>query len=155
MAWFIGVAPVEKPRLAVVVALDEPRRPTHTGGAAAAPLFARVAAAQFARLGILTEPEPAPPASLPTPALAASKPRAVVPQRKSRPAPEVARLQGRLLLPDLRGLTVAEVKTVSERAQLSVEITGRGRAVAQSPPPGTVVAASGARIQVRCEADPI
>ena len=102
-----------------------------------------------------TEPQPAPPASPPAPTLAAAKPPAVAPRKKSRPAPEVARLEGRFLLPDLRGLTVAEVKAVSKRAQLSVEITGRGRAVAQSPPPGTVMAASGAHIQVRCEADPI
>jgi stage V sporulation protein D (sporulation-specific penicillin-binding protein) len=70
---------------------------------------------------------------------------------------EVARLADRVLLPDLRGLTVAEVQAVSKQARLPVEISGSGRAVAQSPPPGTVVAASEARIQVRFEplVDPI
>lgn len=157
VAWFIGVAPADAPRIAVVVALDEPRRPNHTGGAAAAPLFARVAAAQLARLGIVTEPEPAPPPSSPTTAIAAAKPPPVAPRKETRPVPEVARLEGRVLLPDLRGLTVAEVKAVSQRAQLVVRITGNGRAVSQSPPPGTVVAASSATIQVRCEpgVDPI
>jgi cell division protein FtsI (penicillin-binding protein 3) len=40
VAWFIGAAPADAPRLVVVAALDEPRRPLHTGGAAAAPPFA-------------------------------------------------------------------------------------------------------------------
>jgi cell division protein FtsI (penicillin-binding protein 3) len=158
VAWFIGVAPADAPRLAITVALDEPRRPTHTGGAAAAPLFARVASAQLARLGILTEPQPAPPSpKATTTTTVAAAPRPVEAQRKARPVPEVVSLEGRVLLPDLRGLTVAEVKAVSERARLAVQITGRGRAVDQSPPPGTVVAASAATIQVRCEpgVDPI
>ena len=189
VAWFIGVAPADAPRVAIAVALDEPHRPTHTGGAAAAPLFARVAAAQLARLGIVTEPQPAPPASRPTivataepprpalartkrpvvarterpvvarterPVVAPEKPRAV-PEEKPRPMPDVARFAGRILLPDLRGLTVAEVEAVSKQAKLPVKITGRGRAVFQSPPPGTVVAAGDVSVLVLCEPemDPI
>lgn len=168
VAWFIGIAPADAPRVAIVVALDEPQRPTHTGGGAAAPLFARVATAQLARLGILTEPglriepEPAPQIPLPTTRTAAAKPTPAVsaapPTRKGAPAiPELLRFGGRILLPDLRGLTVAELKKVSAREELPVEISGRGRAVAQRPPPGSVVAATGTRIEVRCEpgGDPI
>ena len=58
IAWFIGVVPAEDPELVIVVALDEPMGPFHGGGEVAAPLFARVAAAQLARRGILTEPAP-------------------------------------------------------------------------------------------------
>ncbi len=63
IAWFIGVVPADDPELAIVVAIDEPKGYLHTGGYVAAPLFARVAAAQLARRGIITEPEPiaAPP----------------------------------------------------------------------------------------------
>jgi cell division protein FtsI (penicillin-binding protein 3) len=64
-AWFFGIAPADDPRLAIVVALDEPQGVSHTGGAVAAPLFARVAAAQLAHQGILTQPEPIPARSLP------------------------------------------------------------------------------------------
>jgi membrane peptidoglycan carboxypeptidase len=56
-AWFAGAAPAEAPRFVIVAMLDEPRGFVHTGGATAAPLFARVAAAALARDGILTEPE--------------------------------------------------------------------------------------------------
>jgi membrane peptidoglycan carboxypeptidase len=57
-AWFMGVVPADAPRLVIVVRVDEAQRPAHTGGATAAPLFARVAAAQLTRYGIFTEPEP-------------------------------------------------------------------------------------------------
>ena len=60
MAWFVGVVPAENPELAIVVAVDEPMGASHSGGGVAAPLFARVAAAQLARRGIHAEPEPIP-----------------------------------------------------------------------------------------------
>jgi len=56
-AWFMGVVPADAPKLVIVVRVDEAQRPAHTGGATAAPLFARVAAAQLTRYGIFTEPE--------------------------------------------------------------------------------------------------
>jgi len=58
IAWFIGVVPAADPELVIVVALDEPMGRFHGGGAVAAPLFARVAATQLARRGIVTEPAP-------------------------------------------------------------------------------------------------
>ena len=56
-AWFIGMAPADAPRVVIVSQLDEPRRPNHTGGMAAAPLFAKVAAGQLARVGVFVESE--------------------------------------------------------------------------------------------------
>jgi len=56
-AWFMGVVPADAPKLVIVVRVDDAHRPAHTGGATAAPLFARVAAAQLTRYGIFTEPE--------------------------------------------------------------------------------------------------
>ncbi len=167
VAWFIGVAPADAPRLAMVVALDEPRRPTHTGGAAAAPLFARVAAAQLARLGIQTEPAIDVPARPPAVvAKAPAAPAASVPKRVARPLPPVAARKAvaqralpevvtsgdRVLLPDFQGLSVAEVRQITARHGLRVEISGNGRAIAQDPPPGTVVAARGTRVRVRFRA---
>ncbi len=140
VAWFIGAVPADDPRLVVVTALDEPKRPTHTGGGAAAPLFAEVAAAQLSRLGIVTEPvrrqrrakgERAPP-------------------DRSAPPLEITRFANRMLLPDLTGLTVSEVRAVTAQARVAVEISGAGRVVAQDPAPGSVVAAN-SPIHVRFE----
>jgi cell division protein FtsI (penicillin-binding protein 3) len=162
-AWFIGVVPAEAPRLVIVVALDEPRRPQHTGGAAAAPVFARVASAQLARFGLATEPvlppfgsrvvqvaavRPAAPAR-PSPARKAAPAVAAAPP--ARRALEVARVEDRVLLPDFRGFTVAEVRQIAETSQLAVSISGSGRAITQEPPPGTVLAIGGAPVRVRFE----
>lgn len=169
VAWFIGIAPADDPKLVVVAALDEPKRPTHTGGGAAAPLFAEVAAAQLARLGIVTEPQKAPRPAVrepaPTPrarppvqakpvpevrtAESAPRPAAEPPAVSAAPL-EITRLADRVLLPDLTGLTVAEVQAVTARARVAVEISGAGRVVAQEPPPGSIVAANSA-IHVRLE----
>lgn len=61
-SWFVGIVPADDPKLVIATELDEPKAGFHTGGAAAAPLFARVAAAQLTRIGIVTEPEASSPA---------------------------------------------------------------------------------------------
>ncbi|MCR9097545.1 MAG: penicillin-binding transpeptidase domain-containing protein [bacterium] len=66
VAWFMGVVPADDPEIAIVVAVDEPKGALHSGGGIAAPLFARVAAAQLARRGIVTHPAPIPAAPVPT-----------------------------------------------------------------------------------------
>ena len=58
IAWFMGVVPADDPELVIVVAIDEPSGYPHSGGYVAAPVFARVAAAQLAKRGIVTEPAP-------------------------------------------------------------------------------------------------
>ena len=162
VAWFIGLAPIDAPRIAIAVGIDEPRG-VHTGGAVAAPVFARVASALLTQLGIPTEPLLAPPATTRTANVApAAKPDSP-PQRKSNATP-VATLAspshdelgdsvipeaGRLLVPDLRGLTVAEVKRVMSRAPVELEVFGQGHAVAQEPDPGTVLSDGRTRLRVR------
>ncbi len=158
VAWFIGAAPADAPRVVVVVGLDEPRRPHHTGGFAAAPLFAEAAAAQLNRLGIATAPERVVASKLmlaaddlPPPETA--PPPATPPPRTPREPelPGFEKLGNHLLMPDLTGLTIAEVRSITEKNDVSVEISGRGLAIAQDPSPGTVVplAARGAVLRVR------
>jgi cell division protein FtsI (penicillin-binding protein 3) len=103
IAWFIGVVPADDPELAIVVAVDEPKGWIHTGGMVAAPLFARVAAAQLAHRGIVTEPEPIAPPPPPTlvasaePSAPPAAPGAALPAvstgPESRPVAPVAREQ--------------------------------------------------------------
>jgi cell division protein FtsI (penicillin-binding protein 3) len=144
VAWFAGVVPAEAPRLAIVVALDEPRRPDHTGGAAAAPLFARVAAAQLARFGIQTAPQLPDPPTQAMRVATAGPPAAAKPEVPAAPAagepPEFTRLGDRVLVPDLLGLTAEEVRKITARNAVLVETSGSGRVVAQEPSPGSVLA---------------
>jgi hypothetical protein len=142
----------------VVVGIDEPRRPHHTGGAAAAPVFAEVAAAELSRLGIATAPERASAAAAlltddaPPPDLAAAPEPA--PPARPRSLPHFEKLGNRLLMPDLTGLTVTEVRSITETNDVTVEITGRGLAVAQDPSPGTVVTRSPRRATLRVRFEP-
>ena len=62
---------------------------------------------------------------------------------------EISRLDDRVLLPDFRGFTVAEVRQIAASSQLAIRISGSGRAIAQEPPPGTVLAVGGAPVRVR------
>jgi cell division protein FtsI (penicillin-binding protein 3) len=202
VAWFIGIVPADDPQLVIVAGIDEPQRPQHTGGAAAAPLFAHMAASQLARFGIVTEPgantpdfaparggetaivalapaAPAPPAAAPAAiaavdvaaaprptaqlALAAAQAQpvrvAVVgpakqpAARKRRPRADASQVAlqlvpigDRMLMPDFRGLTRSEVRKITATSALDVKMTGRGRAVTQVPPAGTIVGATQALV---------
>jgi cell division protein FtsI (penicillin-binding protein 3) len=174
-AWFMGVVPADAPRLVIVVRVDEARRPAHTGGATAAPLFARVAAAQLTRYGIFTEPERRSAKPSPTVTVARSEPLPSVSAAPGKPAPrsrpsavrpaqpsavhaskptaveQLTSLGDRVLLPDFRGRTLAEVKQMTT-GRIEVQILGRGRAVTQQPPPGTVFALNSGPVTIRFEA---
>jgi cell division protein FtsI (penicillin-binding protein 3) len=41
-AWFVGMAPIDKPRIVVAVMVDEPGKGVYFGGAVAAPVFSQV-----------------------------------------------------------------------------------------------------------------
>ena len=91
-----------------------------------------------------------PAAPRPSPVRAAAPPVAAPPPARAR-AIEIARVEDRVLLPDFRGFTVAEVRQIAATSQLDVSISGSGRAIAQEPPPGTVLAIGGAPVRVRFE----
>jgi cell division protein FtsI (penicillin-binding protein 3) len=177
IAWFVGVVPADDPRLVIVTMLDEPVGLAHTGGMVAAPLFAKVAAAQLRTLGIVTRPDlpelrvaaapeeapeaaperpPRPRPAVPAPSRAAAPPEP--PPRRERVAGRpaghpgenrIAALDDRVLLPDFRGLSPDEVRRLTAGSRLNVELQGRGLAVAQEPEPGTILAGGSRRVRVR------
>ena len=56
-AWFAGIVPVSKPRIVVVVLINEPAAGVTGGGAVAAPVFSRVAQRSLPLLGIAPDKE--------------------------------------------------------------------------------------------------
>jgi hypothetical protein len=56
-----------------------------------------------------------------------------------------------MLLPDFRGLTQSEVKQITANTELGVKMSGRGRAVAQEPPAGTIVGTAQALVFIYFE----
>jgi hypothetical protein len=75
----------------------------------------------------------------------AARPVAGRPAAPPQPAGalELASFRGRVLLPDFRGLSVDEVTRITAGRGLQVKVQGRGHAVAQEPPPGTILPAGG------------
>ena len=183
-ALFVGAVPADDPRVVIVVALDEPQGRAHGGGDVAAPLFAQVATAHLASLGIVTKPEPLPwigpktqlvearveasveaplPSPKPTPvarvdaspespevtavpeqpesivlAAAPSRARTRMPAT-TRPRPTLAHFSDRLLMPDLVGRSINEVRRLAAASSFDLHVRGTGRAIEQAPAPGTIL----------------
>jgi len=51
-AWFVGLAPIEQPRLIVAVMVDEPTGRFHDGGKVAGPVFSQVVGKSLQLLGV-------------------------------------------------------------------------------------------------------
>ena len=52
MVLFAGIAPVNDPRIVMVVVVDEPKSAAVGGGSVAAPIFSRIAARSLRLLGV-------------------------------------------------------------------------------------------------------
>jgi len=50
--WFVGMAPIEKPRIIIAVMIDEPSAGQYFGGAVAAPVFSEVAQQTLRMMGV-------------------------------------------------------------------------------------------------------
>ncbi|MES2958098.1 MAG: penicillin-binding protein 2 [Pseudomonadota bacterium] len=51
-AWFVGMAPIDKPRIVVAVMVDEPNNGVHYGGDVAAPVFSQVVQQTLRMMGV-------------------------------------------------------------------------------------------------------
>ncbi|MEO7854955.1 MAG: penicillin-binding protein 2 [Rubrivivax sp.] len=51
-SWFVGMAPIDKPRIVVAVMVDEPSKGVYYGGAVAAPVFSQVVQQTLRTLGV-------------------------------------------------------------------------------------------------------
>jgi len=54
-AWFVGIAPISKPRIVVAVMVDEPGNGVYFGGDVAAPVFSQVVQQTLTRLGVMPD----------------------------------------------------------------------------------------------------
>jgi cell division protein FtsI (penicillin-binding protein 3) len=149
VASFIGFVPVEKPRLAMAVVLDEPMGGTHAGGSVAAPVFRRVGEMALRYRGVMPrgsvpvkladlgkKAEDGDPAANTYQVLAENKggqppASAVTPSAPMKP--------GESRVPDLSGLPAREAVKTAIGLGLSPSIEGTGRLTRQTPPAGTVL----------------
>lgn len=122
VASFVGWAPADRPRLVILVTIDEPRG-VYYGGAVAAPVFREIAEASLRYL----EVEPAVPGRR-----VAAPPTALA--TFSHPREEGERsVSG---APDLRGLDARTAAAVALAAGWTVQVEGEGLVIEQTPRAG-------------------
>ena len=153
---FAGLAPIDHPRLAIVVMIDEPSGGDYYGGKVAGPVFATVASEALRYLGVpgdtLVCPPPVPGAlpgiapktcTVPSP----PPPKPVKPSAQTTPpapplpavvlAPVAAPVPDGPTVPDFRGMGVGRALDLARTSSLAIDVVGTGRVVDQDPAPGT------------------
>ncbi|MBN2032172.1 MAG: transpeptidase family protein [Deltaproteobacteria bacterium] len=121
VALFVGFAPADRPRMLMVVVLDEPEKKKY-GGLAAAPVFREVGAWAMNRFQI-------------NPDLRLVEKGDPKEEQKSAVRVVVAQ-EGPGLLPDFKGRTMREVLKTGRSLNLEVLPEGTGLAFSQHPEPG-------------------
>jgi cell division protein FtsI (penicillin-binding protein 3) len=125
---FIGVVPADAPRLAMAVVVDNPTKGSRFGGSTAGPAFAEIGERALRLMGVA-----------PNPALMKPENPSKAQGKISTPiAPPELKWgsKGRLIAPDLSGLSMRDALVTLEGAGLAVRLTGSGRVVQQTPRPG-------------------
>jgi cell division protein FtsI (penicillin-binding protein 3) len=124
---FVGFAPVEKPRLAILALVDEPEAKKY-GGLVAAPVFREVGAWSLNHLRVL-------------PDVRMARAEEVVEFDNSRNNGSALHLEvsqeGPGMLPDFKGQTMREVLRGGKSLGVKILVDGTGLAIAQNPEPGS------------------
>jgi cell division protein FtsI (penicillin-binding protein 3) len=125
---FVGFAPADEPRFAMLVMLDEPKN-EKWGSEAAAPIFAAIGREVLRYLDV-------PPGDIP-PLQIVTAGDAIVPARV-QPASiaEVTEADGTRRMPDLAGKTLRQALGTLEPLGVEVRLAGQGRIVRQIPAAG-------------------
>ncbi len=124
VASFVGYVPADRPRLAIIVVVDDPKQSEY-GGTVAAPVFHDIAEAALRYLDV----EP----TMPARELVTSRTLLATFSQESA-VPAGAAAPG--MVPDLRGLDGRDAVARATAAGLRVSLTGSGRVASQSPPAG-------------------
>ena len=144
LASFLGFLPADDPRLAILVAVDEPEGDVF-GGSVAAPAWSAIAAEGLRQIGVLPDTVRE---EIALASVARDDDSAGDTTLEEDPPPRVApRSPGQSVVPDLAGLPARSAVRRLAEAALEPELRGSGRTVSQSPRPGAVVK-RGARVRV-------
>ena len=135
---FLGFVPSRRPALTIIVMIDTPRIGARAGGAAAAPVFNRIAEASLRYLGV------PPDINAPPPFLVARRARtAMTPASTSASHPAIVTLAGAggpaSVVPDLRGMSARNALRTLAKLGLHARVEGSGTVVDQAPAAGTAL----------------
>lgn len=135
VASFVGLIPADKPKLAILVAIDEPYL-THSAGLVAAPVFSKIASRTMSYLGGGVSKEEQ-----------CAKTAKTAPGREEEAEKEVGYPRGGseslavgpVVVVDFKGMTPGAALKVAMESGLKLAAEGAGIAVRQVPPPHTTV----------------
>jgi cell division protein FtsI (penicillin-binding protein 3) len=150
VASFVGFVPVEKPRIAMAVVLDEPMGGAHAGGSVAGPVFRRVGEMALRYLGVTPRGSvPMKLADLSKKAEAgdtATNTYQVLGEAKAAQGPAAGVVTpsapmraGEARVPDFAGWPAREAVKTAVGLGLAPTIEGTGRLTRQEPPAGAVL----------------
>ncbi len=135
---FIGLAPIDDPKIAVVVLIDEPHGEHHYGSQVAGPVFARIVSESLRYMGVPGAPQHADAdatASAPLPEFFHGLP--IDDDEVTRDQlPEPIIEAGQIRVPSFKGMSLGRALDAARECGLEVEVEGTGRVVEQFPPPG-------------------
>ena len=130
---FMGFAPVEDPKLALLVVIDEPQGGNY-GGVVAAPIFKAIMEKALPCLQVVPK------------GTKVVKNELDSAPRKDRPGSQplingikVGKGAETIVMPDLTGLSMRNALSRMEGRGLIIKVSGYGKVVEQAPRPGTVV----------------
>ncbi|MHB1419909.1 MAG: stage V sporulation protein D, partial [Bacillota bacterium] len=122
VASFVGFAPANNPRLAVLVVIDEPQGYPYYGGTIAAPIFAKVMGDSLRYLGVAPQFDP------------------------EREKEQIEVRERKVIVPYVVDLTVEQARRALQAAGLEPDIEGQGEVVINQTPKGSVKVAPGTRV---------
>jgi len=150
IASFMGYAPADKPRISVIVVVNDPKGEPW-GGSVAGPAFKEIVERTLPLLGVLPDRNLQ---GYTDPTLVASADPTIMPAivTANVPATREAIICAECV-PDLTGLALREVLLEANRMGASVEAFGSGRVVSQKPAAGTMLE-KGKKWRVELAIDP-
>lgn len=140
-ASFVGFVPAEKPRLTILVVIDEPKTSSY-GGVVAAPAFSAIAKQSLCYLRV----SPTQPLKRKDDVVEAKKEEPAVPTvaaaAEDEDASRESGSQDGMLMANFHGLSMRQALQLMEKKGLNVRLIGSGRVVEQSPMPGRKITPS-------------
>ena len=136
-ASFVGFIPSREPALTILVVIDSPHGKGFYGGAVAAPVFARVAAAMLRQIGVPPNVDPAARVTL-----VRNEAPLSADVVQTAHAPGLTRVVPVLtagLMPDVRGLGAREAARILAAVGIAPRLLGDGVVIEQQIEPGTPV----------------
>ncbi len=134
---FMGIAPVEDPKISLLVVIDEPQGAIY-GGMVAAPAFRAICEKVLPYLNAYPRGTAVVKGSGP-PGENRENGEAFETTLDTRQVGSLANGAEKVIMPDLTGLSMRSALSRIEGKGLIVKISGSGRVLEQSPAPGTLV----------------